>query len=74
MSEGTIRTSSRASSRKRKKKMNQIPIALGVFVIVRGNWGSFNFAQPESGSVLDDGYSVRIYTAKGALLLYRFHA
>ena len=34
MSEGTIRTSSRASGRKRKKKMNQIPIALGVFVIV----------------------------------------
>ena len=34
MSEGTIRTSSRASSRKRKKKMNQIPIALGVFLIV----------------------------------------
>lgn len=44
MSEGTIRTSSRASTRKRKKKMNQIPIgmialgviiAIGVFLTIR---------------------------------------
>lgn len=34
MSEGTIRTSSRASGRSKKKRVNQIPIALGVLVIL----------------------------------------
>ena len=34
MSEGTIKTSSRASSRTKKKKANQIPIAIAFFIVI----------------------------------------